>query len=643
MKKILLSLGLFAFTLCVSAQAPIFSEDFEGVTTTPVGGVSVGDVPSGWTLYDEDGNVPASGVSFMDKAWKVRANGDSHGNVAVSTSWYDPVGTSNDWMVSPQITIPNNTNFALLYDVSAFQAPYPDSYEVRISTTGNTPADFTDAALIAEASPASFSNRVLLLDSYAGEDIYIAFRNTAIDQNMLLIDNIKVKELPQNDVALTEIILPTYFKINSAEGINVKVKNLGGNVVNTATIEWSDGVNTNSHEYTGLNISPYQVKNIALQIYPNYSVPEKHDITVNITDVNGVADTYPSDNEGLTTVYTVSTTVTKKVVIEEGTGTWCGWCPRGIVAMKYMYDNPSMFPNFIGIAVHNGDPMTVNAYDGGANFSGFPGSNVDRVMLDQGVSSPAWKNYYNARKDIMVPAVLQLEANMNETSREITATVASDFYTKFSNANFRLALVVVEDKVSGTSSGWTQSNYFYDGQSGAMGGFENMPGSVSGLEFDRVGRALIGGYNGQSGSVPSTINDEDHFTYDFTYTLPDNIDAANSSIVALLIDQVTGEILNATEAPISTLGIGVNELSSNFKLFPNPATDQVNVTFSNAMNGKVVMNIYTLDGKIIETKEFNSITEGENIQINTSKLTTGEYLISFSTPEGAFVKNLIVK
>jgi hypothetical protein len=42
--------------------------------------------------------------------------------------------------------------------------------------------------------------------------------------------------------------------------------------------------------------------------------------------------------------------------------------------MDYM---TATYPDqFIGIAVHNGDPMTVTAYDNAANFSGFPGSNI---------------------------------------------------------------------------------------------------------------------------------------------------------------------------------------------------------------------------------------------------------------------------
>src|SRR5699024_9086047 len=109
----------------------------------------------------------------------------------------------------------------------------------------------------------------------------------------------------------------------------------------------------------------------------------EHNITVSVSNINGQgADADSSNDMGDALTYVVSQDVTKMVVFEEGTGTWCGYCPRGIVAMEYMYDNSNQFPNFIGIAVHNQDPMMVAEYDNGANFPGFPNSNVDRGLTE---------------------------------------------------------------------------------------------------------------------------------------------------------------------------------------------------------------------------------------------------------------------
>src|SRR6185436_18936209 len=63
---------------------------------------------------------------------------------------------------------------------------------------------------------------------------------------------------------------------------------------------------------------------------------------------------------------------------EEGTGTWCGWCPRGAVYLDYM---TSTYPaQFAGVAVHTSDVMTVPAYDQGLGLNAFPSVRIDRTV-----------------------------------------------------------------------------------------------------------------------------------------------------------------------------------------------------------------------------------------------------------------------
>ena len=73
----------------------------------------------------------------------------------------------------------------------------------------------------------------------------------------------------------------------------------------------------------------------------------------------------------------------RKVVVEELTGTACGWCPRGLVGMKMLRDLYG--DRFIGVAVHQfnaTDPMYTPDYadidwsDGGSK--GAPCCMIDR-------------------------------------------------------------------------------------------------------------------------------------------------------------------------------------------------------------------------------------------------------------------------
>jgi hypothetical protein len=85
------------------------------------------------------------------------------------------------------------------------------------------------------------------------------------------------------------------------------------------------------------------------------------------------------------------------VVYEEATGTWCGWCVRGHIGLKDMeHYHPD--GSWIGIAVHNADPMVLAAYDTAlASFiSGYPSGAINRnpAEVDPGLSSiePAYQD-----------------------------------------------------------------------------------------------------------------------------------------------------------------------------------------------------------------------------------------------------------
>ena len=75
----------------------------------------------------------------------------------------------------------------------------------------------------------------------------------------------------------------------------------------------------------------------------------------------------------------------RRMVMEEATATWCGWCPRGIVAIDGLKRD---FPdNFLAIAIHgNGDKM---AYVGeyGLNVYSYPSAFLNRKEESVNASS----------------------------------------------------------------------------------------------------------------------------------------------------------------------------------------------------------------------------------------------------------------
>jgi hypothetical protein len=172
----------FASLLCVWAQEGLAVEDFEDA-----------QIPASWTLHDVDGNTPNSQVSFIDDAWVIGMTG-SGDLVAMSTSFYSPAGTADDWLVTPPVAI--GAASTLVFEARSPDSGFPDGYEVRISTTGADVADFmgTEPLLTVEEEQSTFTEHTIDLAAagYADETVWIAWRNTSTDKFVLQVDDIEI-------------------------------------------------------------------------------------------------------------------------------------------------------------------------------------------------------------------------------------------------------------------------------------------------------------------------------------------------------------------------------------------------------------------------------------------------------------------
>jgi thiol-disulfide isomerase/thioredoxin len=100
---------------------------------------------------------------------------------------------------------------------------------------------------------------------------------------------------------------------------------------------------------------------------------------IQVIEVNGATDGYPADNAITTQLLALAESYPRKVVMEEFTGTWCGWCPRGMAGIECLQrDYPD---DFIAIAVHGGDTFEPETYTPILNSaSGFPSALINRVV-----------------------------------------------------------------------------------------------------------------------------------------------------------------------------------------------------------------------------------------------------------------------
>jgi len=547
---------------------------------------------------------------------------------------------SADRLISPTLDLSATANYRLSADVFFMKGTYQsktESLTIEISTNGGTSWTVLRNLVAGE----DWRTESVDLSSYAGNaNVKISFLYN--DGTGWLfgagIDNVQVLIPQADDAKLVSTSLNRYSLINANNTLSMNVNNFGSNPITSLEINWNDGT---SHVATiPVNIAAGASATVNHSTNVSYATSNTYNIAVEITKVNGNTDPNPSNNTGNTIITTISQSPVKRVLIEEGTGTWCTWCPRGAVAMDYMETN---YPDrFIGIAVHNGDPMAVAAYDNAANFGGYPSANVDRAILDAGVSTQAFESYYNERKDLVVPVSVSGTATVTGSNASIA--VSSTFYTNIPSANYRLGVIIVEDGVTGTGSGYNQINAYAGGGQGPMGGYENLPNPVPAAQmvYNHVGRALLGGYNGQAGSIPAAITDGQVVNYSFNYTIPSTQNANNLHAVAVVVDVATGEVLNA--AKINFPGhVGVANVESiDLNVFPNPATDKVNVTFE-AKGGNYTIDVIDLTGRMMSTEVVSNANGSQTVEINTSELKAGNYILTVSTEGSSFTKMIAIK
>ncbi len=217
MKKFLCFLGLSLAFNTAFGQV-VFQEDWDGN----------GPGVDAWTIINVDGNTPSTGAAFVTDAWTrvdrghneyyVDLGGPAGDFCIVSTSFYEPDGASNDWLISPEITIPSDGQYYLIWDArTPGTGNYSDGYKLKLSpTAGNTINDFTVELLNVPAEEFEWNTRVISLANYQGQTIRLAWVNQSFDKSFVLIDNIFIQtEVPNSPDCVTPV-----YPENGATGID---------------------------------------------------------------------------------------------------------------------------------------------------------------------------------------------------------------------------------------------------------------------------------------------------------------------------------------------------------------------------------------------------------------------------------------
>lgn len=409
-------------------------------------------------------------------------------------------------------------------------------------------------------------------------------------------------QLKEHSVALNNITTPSFAKTGPYT-YTLEFTNYGSNAINSLGVKTviNDGtpveqtVNLSSPLATGSKTAvdvtvDNQAEGIGLPLMST------------VTSINGVTLDTPMSITG--SMFCFNEGYSRRPVMEEATGTWCGWCPAGHDMLETLKEK---YPDWIRIAVHSGDFMQTTSYSSWVNdyISGFPTGLINRAAS---VNPPSLKdsNYPELNelftKDLTYVKV-DLSAEGIPYDKDVNVTATVTFAGEVASQHL-LSFVVVEDNVKApitddmpekTKQQFMQANYYSKqspgyAQAGYRKGWSELPEYVE-MDFNDVARSLTS-YPGIKGSLPAKC---EKGSYTYSTTLPiKNVTNENYRIVALVTNAATGEIMNANE--ISMQKVAVKDIMGE-----NENIDIRVVNGDVIVKGAQNVEVYTLDGRKVAT------------------------------------------
>lgn len=402
----------------------------------------------------------------------------------------------------------------------------------ELTVVFDTPVTLTAAGLIAGYHVESFQASAMNCIPFAAPEgvdgsFYLATNGKAYE-------DMSAKGSATITLYLTGNAPKTAVRPNPYTGSPLVVKDKGYTIKYVIEQQGTDPVT--SVEYT-YNVNGQNVKktaNITLPAIlgakaelaveaPAIATAGTYPATLTINKVNNAQNLSATPaNEFLLTNMLFQTT--SRPLMEEATGTWCGYCTRGWMAMKLLNEADA---NFIGVAWHEGatDPMAITT-----KFPiptpHYPVAALNRVYTDidpyfgrEGSLGQHFdmKNLYYEVAAVPVGVDLDIETEWNADSTSLSVKTITSPAMDLSN--LKIGYIFVANGLSGNGKAWEQNNTYGTYKSGDpnLMPLYDMGNPAVGMIFDDVA-ITYNGCLGIANSLPTSL--EMGKTYDYSFTIP---------------------------------------------------------------------------------------------------------------------------
>lgn len=230
----------------------------------------------------------------------------------------------------------------------------------------------------------------------------------------------------------------------------------------------------------------------------------------------------------------------KRVLVEDYTGTWCGWCPRISYALEKLEKETN---DAVIVAAHQGDPMQFNKISSlmsNFNVTGFPTGIINR---EASWTYPQPENVGQVTAKLSQKAYIGLAINSSLDGNNLT--INTKVKIGYNYASLKLGVYIIEDSLV-----YDQENYtsYYGG------------GSVlKNFKHQNVLRESLTNILGDQ--IPNeNVGHDKEFEKDFIYAIPSKYNNSNIKIVSFVTLGSSKSVLNVRGAKI-----GDDEQSIEYK------------------------------------------------------------------------------
>ena len=394
--------------------------------------------------------------------------------------------------------------------------------------------------------------------------------------------------LPEN-IGIIEVSADQFVNTGSDINVDIALTNRASNPINDFEVQITVAdQQPEIFSFNDINLQDYNMMSHYYRMNLKCTASGNNiPVIVRLTKVNGVEQEMTSETQSELSILSLPDGIGYKrnMVVEEFTGTWCGFCPRGIVGLENMLANHSD-GTFIPIAVHMSDEMHINY---GYYAAGAPTCNINR-MSQYTETDPAEESLgeaYNNVTSLPAFATIGITAKKSDDDKSVSISTTTEFAMDASGADYGIAYVITENGVGP----YVQHNY-YSGDPYAPGDWGSKPDEVS-IKFNDVAR-YISSYDGEA-VFTGDITGGKRYEHQSVVNIPAGVDVDNCHFIALLINRKNGVIENAVMATKAETS-GIEDLPEQGD---NNADFTVDNGTLNVTTGSV--EVFSADGRRVAT------------------------------------------